>query len=83
MTRSTYTLHRILAGLLFVSLSFAMANYYFDLGFFGEQAKGVMILGVGLAVIYRSFFAPTRADMREHSERRKSRKTVSARAIIG
>lgn len=35
MTKSTYKRHRIFAGLLFPVLLFSMANYYFDLGFFG------------------------------------------------
>jgi hypothetical protein len=70
MTKLSYTLHRVLAGTLFLGLLFALANYYLNLGFFGEHAKGVVLIGVGLVLTYVSFFAPTRDDRREHSDTR-------------
>ena len=71
MTRLAYTLHRVLGGILFLVLLFAMANYYFNLGFFGEHAKGIVLIGIGLILVYISFFAPTRADRQEHRGARK------------
>ena len=74
MTRFTYNLHRILAGILLIAILFSMANYYLDLGFFGRGAKGVLIFVVGLMLAYGTFFAPTRRDMREHKNAMKSAK---------
>lgn len=71
MTKLTYNLHRIFAGLLLLVLVFAGADYYLDLGFFGRGAKGILILGMALVVIYGAFFSPTRQDMREHRNARK------------
>lgn len=71
MTKLSYTLHRVLGGILFLVLLFAMVNYYFDLGVFGEHAKGIVLLGIALILTYISFFAPTRADRQEHGRTRK------------
>ena len=71
MTRFAYTLHRVLGGILFLMFLFAMANYYFNFGVFGEHAKGIVLLGIGLILTYISFLAPTRADRREHRGGRK------------
>ena len=62
MTKSTYTLHRIFAVSFAAVLAFCLANYVFELGYFGGDrgAKGVVILGCGLMLIYLMFFAPTR-----------------------
>ena len=65
MTRLSYNLHRILAAVLLVLISFSAVNYYIDRGFFGRSAKGVLLLVLGVTVIYGGFFAPTRQDMRE------------------
>jgi uncharacterized membrane protein len=68
MKRSTYNLHRSLAGVFLAVGLFAGVNYYFDLGFFGRGAKGVLVLILLLFVIYGGFFAPTRQDMREYRD---------------
>lgn len=74
MTRLTYNLHRIFAGLFLLMLLFSGADYYLDLGFFGRGAKGILILVLALGVIYGTFFSPTRQDMREHRNARKMTK---------
>ena len=74
MTRLAYNLHRVLAGILLVALLFSAANYYSDLGLFGRGAKGVLLLVLFVMVIYGMFFSPTRQDMRDHRDARKSAK---------
>jgi hypothetical protein len=54
-----------------VLLVFAVTNYYFDLGYFGQRAKGLVILGIGLVVIYAIFLVPSRKDMDQHGAGRK------------
>jgi hypothetical protein len=75
MTKLAYNLHRLFALLLLLLVFFAGADYYLDLGFFGHRvSKGVLILAIALMVVYGSFFAPTRQDMREHKWTRKAAK---------
>lgn len=75
MSKLTYNLHRLFAGLLLLLVLFAGADYYLDLGFLGHRAsKGVLILSIILMVVYGGFFSPTRQDMREHKEARKMAK---------
>ena len=73
MTKSTYNLHRLFAGLTLLLTLFAAADYYSDLDVFGPRmSKGLLILAIGVMVVYGSFFSPTRQDMREHKEGRKT-----------
>lgn len=73
MSKWTYNLHRLFAGLLLLLVLIGGADYYLDPGFLGQRAsKGVLILSIGLMVVYGGFFSPTRQDMREHKEARKT-----------
>jgi hypothetical protein len=77
MTRLTYTLHRIFAGIIFVGLLFAGANYYFDLGVINHHsAQGLMLLLMGVVVVWGTFFSPSRQDMREHRAARLARRST-------
>jgi hypothetical protein len=71
MTKSAFDLHRIIAGILFVVILFAAADYYLELGFFGRGAKGILLLAMGVLVIYGMFFSPKRNDTSEHSGEEK------------
>jgi hypothetical protein len=74
LTRFAFNLHRLLAGAFLLVFLFAAADSYFELGFFGQYAKGVVVFGIGVVVIYGLFLGPTRADMREHGRVRKAHK---------
>jgi hypothetical protein len=74
MTRFSYNFRRAIAGVLLVLMVFAMTNYYFDLGYFGHRAKGLVLFGLGLVVIYAMFLVPSREDMEEHGGGRKRKK---------
>jgi hypothetical protein len=65
----TYNRHRVFAGAIFLLLLVSGGSYYLDLMIFGRFDKGVMLLLIGIVVVYGSFFAPTRQDMREHARR--------------
>jgi hypothetical protein len=60
MTKVSYTWHRVFAGVLLLVVLFAGGNFYLDWGLFGEGAKGVLILAMGVVVIYGAFFSPKR-----------------------
>jgi hypothetical protein len=70
-----YGLNRVTAGIFLVAILFAMANYYFDLGFFRRGAKAVLTTVIAMFVIYGAFFAPTRQEMREHRDARRRLKS--------
>jgi hypothetical protein len=74
MKLSSFNLRRIMAGVLMLVTLFAGVSYYFDLGFFGQRAKGLLILSIGLAVLYGAFLAPTRKEMDEYGKSRKAYK---------
>ena len=49
-----------------VALLFSGANYVFELGFFGPNARPVAAVILLSFVIYAAFFGPTRQEMREY-----------------
>jgi hypothetical protein len=64
MTKLSYRLHKTLQVAFLSVGSFAAANYYMELGFFGRAAKGVM-LGIMIAfVVYAAYFVPSLHDER-------------------
>ena len=73
MTRSSYVLHRVLAGIVFVLLVFAVANYYLALGLIGDQqtAKTVMFALVVFVAVYGAYFAPSLTEVRKQRQARK------------
>jgi uncharacterized integral membrane protein len=73
MTKLTYNLHRLFAGLLLLLVLFAGADYYLELGFLGHRvSKGVLILAIVMMVVYGGFLSPTRQEVRELEETRKA-----------
>lgn len=76
MTRFAYNVHRTVAGVFVAATAFFGANYYLDLGFPGRGAKLVLIAILLLFTIYGGFFAPTRQEMRNQREERKTRKDL-------
>ena len=65
---------RIIGISLAVLAAFFLTNYYFDLGFFGRGAKGLLILTIGIGVVWGAYFAPTRQELSEDHERRRAKK---------
>ena len=65
MRKLSYNQNRLLAGILGVLILFAAANYYLDLALFG-LGKGFMLLILGVVIVWGTFFAPTRQEIREH-----------------
>ena len=70
----SYRLHQLVAGLFLVALLSSGANYMFEFGFFGRAAKAVAAMILLLFVIYATFFAPTRQQMREYQDVKRSEK---------
>jgi hypothetical protein len=68
VTRFSYILHRVLAGILLLLAVLAIANYYFDFGFFARGAKGVMLAVIGLMLIYAAYFVPSRDDVKDYED---------------
>ncbi|MEO8061578.1 MAG: hypothetical protein ABI821_02400 [Pseudomonadota bacterium] len=75
MTQFTYNAHSFLAGIFVLAILFSTANYYFDFGFFGRGAKGVVLAVLGLFIVYGYFFSPTRDEMREQKNAGKPANT--------
>ena len=70
----TYRLHQLIAGLFLVALLFSGTNYMFGFGFFGRAAKAVAAVVLLLFVIYAAFFAPTRQQIGEYPDVKRSQK---------
>ena len=64
--RALYNLRMVVSLFLAIASAISFANYYFDLGYFGNSAKGVLY-GVGLiGLFFGLFFTPDTAEFREH-----------------
>jgi hypothetical protein len=76
MTRFAYNVHRSVAGVFLIAIVFSGANYYLDLGLPGQGAKLVLISILLLFTVYGGFFAPTRQEMRDQREAKRTRKNL-------
>jgi hypothetical protein len=75
MTRLTYNLHRVFAGIFLIVFLFCAADYYLDLGFFGSRVSmGILIFAILVAAVYGSFFSPTPEDVRQHRDAKTTMK---------
>jgi hypothetical protein len=59
MTRITFNLHRAFAGVLVLTLAFALANFLFDLGLLTPRGTKGLVAGTGLiGIIWLIYFIP-------------------------
>jgi hypothetical protein len=75
MTRFTFEVHRIVAGIFLVAGLLAAGNYYLEWGYFGARAKGLLFLLMMVFIVYFYRFAPTAQDMREHGSQFRDERT--------
>lgn len=62
MTALTNKWRALVACILLVLLAFLAANFYLGLGFFGRQAKLILVSVMVVGIVWISFFAPTRGE---------------------
>ena len=66
MKRAWYNARMIISVFLSISVAIGFVNYYFDLGYFGNSAKGVLF-GVGsIGLLYSLFLTPRKTEFKKH-----------------
>jgi hypothetical protein len=72
MTPLAYRVHLSIGAGSFVALIFSVANDILGLGFFGRSARAVSALTILVFLVYGAFFMPTRRELREYVDGRRS-----------
>ena len=61
------------SAILIVASVFNLINYYFDLGYFGHSAKGIMMITFLIVLTYLAVLDPSKRDKEEHAPWRKKK----------
>jgi hypothetical protein len=72
MTQQSYRVHLSIALGFLVAVVLSIANDLLELGFFGRGARAVAAATVLAFVVYGALFMPTRQELREYLDERRS-----------
>jgi hypothetical protein len=63
MRISRLTWHKIFGLSLGLIVALLMANYFLDLGYFGQRARALLSVSILVFVIWAAYFMPTRGEL--------------------